>query len=141
MQAINRRALPLLTAILAAALFAAACEDTGDDTGILDGDGDANGAAASPASTEGIDREAILNEVEEVQAMLEEAASDIPADAVSDVSFDNSTLTVTVTEEISGLDQAEQLCEDLSQAVQATDIQILVQDASGGVMAECAFEQ
>jgi hypothetical protein len=86
---------------------------------------------------DGVDREAILNEVEEVRDMLAESASSLPPEAIKDVTFEAGVLRITVGEEVGGLGEAERLCDDLLGALQMTAVSIEVVDETDVAITSC----
>lgn len=111
------------------ALTMAACEDDPLTT-----DGDETG-------TSGIDREAVLGEVDAVRGLFEERSALDPG-LISEVSYDDGELSVTLDEEASageGAEQAEQVCDDLAEAVQLPDLSIVVVGPGGEPLASCQF--
>ncbi len=124
-----RRAL-LLTAGLAAISLAAACSDDADADVTLGVDG----------TQVGIDRDALLGEVSEVRDLFAERSS-LPAEVIADVDYDDGTLNITLAEDTEGVDQAEQVCNDLSEAIQLPDLAINVDGPDGTRLATCEFGQ
>lgn len=118
------RRFVLAAAVVVASLGLVACGDS---------DGDADG------SDMGIDREALLGEVSEVRGLFEER-SPLPPELISDVSYEAGQLDVTLSEDAEGLDQAEQVCSDLSEAIQLPDLAITVHGPDGSELASCEFE-
>lgn len=129
---LRNRAGTLLALVAGAALLVAACED--DQT--VDGLGS---NATEGDTTAGVNVDAILGDVQEVRLLLEQASSAFSPAVIEDTTYSDGQLTVVVTEEVDGLDQAQTLCEDLSEAIAATDVHITVQDQAGSVLAECRF--
>ncbi|MEX2446046.1 MAG: hypothetical protein WD734_01800 [Dehalococcoidia bacterium] len=147
---------PLILAFAGAALFLAACaEDTpadSGDTALMPTPTVSTPDSASTPSTptgatdatdategsDGIDREAILNDAEQLRILLTSAASRFNS-AVDDIDFMDGVLTVTLTDEVTGLSDAEDACEDISQAIAAPDIEIVVVDTAGSTLAQCQF--
>ena len=86
---------------------------------------------------EAIDREAILNEVDEVRTMLMESGSTIPADSIRDVQFSDRTLRITTSGQLAGLPEAEALCRDVHSALEMSDVAVEVVDASGVLVTSC----
>lgn len=119
------RRLLLLPLMAFASLAFVACGDT---------EGDGEGADT------GIDREQLLGEVSEVRSLFEER-SPLPPELISDVSYDEGRLDVTLAEDAEGVEQAEQVCNDLSEAIQLPDLAITVHGPDGSELASCEFGQ
>lgn len=100
--------------------------------------GDAEGDGEG--SDTGIDREQLLGEVSEVRGLFEER-SPLSPELIEDVSYDEGQLDVTLAEEAEGADQAEQVCNDLSEAIQLPDLTITVHGPDGTELASCEFGQ
>jgi hypothetical protein len=84
---------------------------------------------------EGIDREAILNELEDVRQILTESA--IPADSISAVEFRDGVLRATVSDQVHDEVEADRLCREMQRALEMTDLRIELLDASGSVVTSC----
>lgn len=113
-------------------VLASACdEDTAEPTGA---------ATSAPALTSpvAVDRDAILNELAEVRALFEQQSS-LDAGVLRDVSFEDGQLTVVLDDTNTDLDQAEQICQDLGEAIQVADVRIQVNAPDGSSLASCAF--
>lgn len=119
------RRLVLMAVVCVASLALVACGDAEDD-------GD--------SADTGIDREQLLGEVSEVRSLFEER-SPLPPELISDVSYEEGQLDVTLAEEAEGVDQAEQVCRDLSEAIQLLDLAIAVHGPDGSELASCEFGQ
>ena len=115
--------------LLLLVLVSACDEDTAGPTGT---------ATTDPALTSPVDRDAILNELAEVRALFDEQSS-LDAGVLRDVSFEDGQLTVVLEHEHTDLDQAEQICQDLSAAIQVADLRIQVNAPDGSSLANCAF--
>ncbi len=93
----------------------------------------------------GIDRGAVLGELDEVRDLFAER-SNLPAEVIADVSYEEGALNVTLAE-TEGVDaggaaeQAEQICNDLSEAIQLPDLAITVDGPDGTRLASCDFGQ
>lgn len=104
-----------------------------------DADGDANldvPSGGTPA-IEGIDREAILNELDEVRQILAESGSLMPVDSISDVDFNDGTLRLTTTDTLPGLPEAETLCSEVHAALEMSDLSVEVVDETGALVTSC----
>lgn len=123
----------LLALAAGAVLLFAACDDDGADA-------DGLGVTEGSNGTNGVNVDAILGDPGEVRLLLDQAGSAFTSEVIADTTYADGQLTVTVTEQIDGLDQAEQLCDDLSEAIAATDVSIHVQDQTGNSLAECRFD-
>jgi hypothetical protein len=93
----------------------------------------------APTETPAVNVNAILNDAAEVREMLVQASSLYSGDEVADVSFSDDTLTVVATSQIDGIEHAERFCHDLTEAIAATDVNIVVEDANGATLAQCRF--
>lgn len=128
----RRSAYPFLFFALAvSALLLVACDDETAEQ--LDG--------VAPVETPALDVNAILNDAAEVRDMLVQASSAYSGDEVADVSFTDDTLTVVATSQIEGIEHAERFCHDLTEAIAATGVAIVVEDANGATLAECRFSR
>ena len=131
--------LTILCATMGVALFAACdaseAEDdplgVGTPAGSMDSDG--------TGSSGGIDREAILGNLSEVQAMLGDTASRFDNQVITDAEFANNRLTITASQEVQELEDAQELCQDLAGAVAAADLTIIVRNETGAELAACTF--
>lgn len=124
------RRLLVVTALAVASLALVACGDA-------EGDGE--------GSDTGIDREQLLGEVSEVRSLFEER-SPLPPELISDVSYEEGQLDVTLAEDAESaagdeVEQAEQVCSDLSEAIQLPDLTITVHGPDGSELASCEFGQ
>jgi hypothetical protein len=86
-----------------------------------------------------LNQDAILNEVEEVRRLFMQGSTGFAPAVISNVAFEGGTLTVTVTEEIVGLEDAQAFCQDLSTSIAAANVGIVVVDAGGARLAECSL--
>jgi|GEM_PF-3488827 len=121
----NLRRRVLMAVVCVASLALVACGDA-------DGDGD--------GADTGIDREQLLGEVSEVRSLFEER-SPLPPELISDVSYEEGQLDVTLADDAEGVEQAEQVCNDLSEAIQLPDLAITVHGPDGSELASCEFGQ
>jgi len=129
-----KSALMTVVALGAVSLALIACED---DPAV----GEPGTSTTTPnMPVEGIDRESILGDLAEVQAILETSASSLPADAIEDVEYEDGTLRIVGNPDFANLEQAEALCEDMSAAIASADLSIEVVNAAGEVLASCTFE-
>ncbi|MEX2373123.1 MAG: hypothetical protein WD800_04915 [Dehalococcoidia bacterium] len=136
----NFVAIPV--AILAMGLFSACAEEgaNGDDPFLGGGDTGVSTPATGGGMTEGsdtIDRDTILNELSEVQAMLAAGSSSFGGDVVTDVNYQDGQLTVTTSGDIQGLEDAEALCQDMSTAISDSGLSIVIVDPQGAELAQC----
>ena len=122
---------PSIVALLigASALGFAACDGTDDSTAAQLG--------IETSALETVDRQGILNEVDEVRTILRESGSAVSLDSISDVEFRDRTLRVTATERLSGVAEAESLCRDMHAALEMSDVTVEVVDVSGALVASC----
>jgi hypothetical protein len=127
-----RRALILTVGLAAVGLAAVACTDDPADV-TLDVDG----------TQVGIDRRAILGELTGVRALFAERSA-LPAEVIGDVDYEEGTLDVTLAPasaergaETAG--QAEQVCNDLREAIQLPNLTINVHGPDGARLASCEF--
>src|SRR5690606_13594900 len=97
-------------------------------------------STATGTTDSGIDRAAILGSVPEVQAFLEDASSRFDSAVISDVAYEGDTLSVTVTEQVAVLEDAQELCADLANGVAAVDLSIIVRNDTGAELAACRFQ-
>ncbi len=132
--------LTIVGATMGVALFAAcdASEAEDDPLGVGTPAG-SMGSDSTDGSSGAIDRQAILGNLAEVQAMLEDTASRFDDQVITDVDFANNRLTVTASEEVQELEDAQELCQDLSEAVAAVDLTIIVRNETGAELAACTF--
>jgi hypothetical protein len=106
-----------------------------------DSDGDVlEGTSTVGAGTMAIDRDAILNELDDVRAFLEDDVSSFAPEVITDVEFEGSELTVTVGPDIAGVEDAEAFCDDLAGAIEIADITITVVGEAGDQLAQCSFQ-
>lgn len=132
-----RTLLAALLAGLAVALLAA-CDtsDAGEDDPLgLDDD-----VTATSSATTAIDPAAILGSLPDVQMLLEDAQSEFDSTVITDVDYEDGELGVTVSEDLTELEEAEALCNDLGEAVGMADLTIIVRNGSGAELAACTFQ-
>lgn len=125
------RTFLLIPALMLALLMAGACTD--DDGNLEVPDVNVDG-------TQTLDPSALLDNVDEVRTMLEDSASQFAPDVISDTNFEDNTLTVTMSDETGGLDDAESLCQDLASAISLGSISIRVVDTAGAELASCGMD-
>lgn len=127
-----RRFLLLALGVGTLSLAALACSDE-SGAGV-------NLGLSGDATVEGIDRDALLGELSEVRDLFA-SSSAIPADVITDVDYDDGSLRVTLAAEAEGIEDAQQICEDLSQGIQLPDLAITVEGPDGATLATCEFGQ
>ncbi len=130
-----RRAALLTFGVVALGLGVAACTDdsgSGADLGL--------DTFNTSATVEGVDRDALLGELGEVRDLFA-TTSQIPPDVIADVAYDDSALTVTLAAEAEGVEDAQEICDDLSQGIQLPDLAITVEGPDGTRLASCEFGQ
>lgn len=143
-----RRVLMLagLTVLSLALLAACDASDASEDDPLGLGSSGSSGSSElseSPPGSGGaatIDQSAILGDATEVRALLSNAASNFDPNVVEDVDYSGNSLAVTVTEDVQGLEDAQALCDDLSEAIQVVELTIVVRNATGAELAACTFE-
>ena len=128
-------AFVLAPVLVVLALASMACTDDPDEA---DAGLDLGGTEVATAG--GIDRESLLGELSEVRNLFA-ATSPLSADLIADVSYEDQRLSVTLAEETEGVEQAEQVCRDLSEAIQLTNLSITVDGPDGSQLASCEFGQ
>jgi len=131
------RAVAFAIVLMALPVLLVACDTTDDDDPLDLGTG--GGASTAEATSTAIDRAAILGSVQEVQTFLEDASSRFDAGVISDVDYAGDTLSVTVTEDVAVLEDAQELCTDLADSVAAADLSIIVRNGTGAELAACRF--
>lgn len=122
----------LLVAAMAVTLLSAACFQTesGEESG---------------GSTDGIDRSALLGELDEVRDLFAQT-SPLDAELLADVDYREGQLTVTLSDDAQmpeaqdAAEQAAEVCEDLGQAIQLPDLVINVDAPDGVRLASCSFD-
>ena len=88
-----------------------------------------------------IDRGAILSNVEDVRALIEDNAESLDPMVVEDVDYSDERLRVTLAESQNNLDVSglESMCEDVSRAIALPDMTVVVEKADGSESTECEF--
>lgn len=125
-----RRRVLLAFGVGAVGLAALACSDYTGGGAALSLDTD--------ATVEGIDRDAVLGELAEVRDLFA-SSSETPADVITAVAYDDGALSVTLAAEAAGVEDAGEICNDLSKGIQLPDLAITVQGPDGATLATCEF--
>ena len=86
----------------------------------------------------GIDRSELLGDLGEVRDLFAQR-SPLDAELLADVSYSDGELTVTLADDAGGVGQAEQVCNDLGDAIQLPDLSINVEGPDGAPLATCTF--
>lgn len=123
----------LLSLAAGTVLLFAACDD---GAGPVDGRDVTEGSD----SGNGVDVEAILDHVDEVRLLFAEGSTTYPPDVIDDAEYGAGQLVVAVTDDIEGLEDANRFCNELSGAIAAPDLSIVVQDQHGVILTECRFD-
>ena len=132
-----RRALLLTVGLAAVGLTAVACSD----------DPDANATLGVDGTQIGIDRDSLLGELSEVRVLFTQR-SELPSEVIADVDYDEGTLNITLAASSAegtaegtpaGVAKAEQVCDDLSKAIQLPKFTINVDGPDGARLASCEF--
>lgn len=132
----RRLLLPVVLVSALVVLGAVACEDDASG-GDVDGEG---------ASTAVIDRAVVLGQLSQVRDLFADR-SPLDGDVIGDVSYEDGVLDVTLAQDSASTatadrsGQAEQICNDLGDAIQLADLQINVLGPDGDELASCQFGQ
>jgi hypothetical protein len=96
-----------------------------------------DGANGRTPAIAGVDREAILNELDEVRQILADSGSTLQVDSISDVEFSDGTLRLTTSDTLPGLAEAETLCGDVHAALEMSNVSVEVVDETGALVTSC----
>jgi hypothetical protein len=122
----HRLAWLLLLPLLAG--FVLACSDDGS----IDTD------AAGPTG-DVINQEALLDNLEDVRALIEDNADSLDPMVVENVDYNDGRLEVALAESQNDVDveELESICGDISSSIALPDLTVVVEKADGSESAEC----
>jgi hypothetical protein len=117
----------LLLPVLVFSIAACADSDDGDLVAIPTG--------------EAIDRDAILDSVEDVRALVRDNVASLDPMMIDDVDYSDDELKVTLAAGEDGLDSAamQSVCDDISEALALIDLKLTVEKADGSSDVSCQF--
>lgn len=88
-----------------------------------------------------INRDVLLNNVEDVRAMIADNAPSLDAEMVGDVSYEDGRLRVVLAESLPGasLPDVDSVCGEISNAIALPGLSVEVESADGSESARCDF--
>ena len=130
----------MLIALAGPALFAFACNTDDDSDGTIRPDG--TSAATTPSASPTPD-----SSLGSIEALIEQSkpllarALDVDEETISDIDLEGRNLTITMEEDqtLGGPADFQEACENLTNAIGFTDVNIVIMSTSGSELAECSM--